>query len=214
LPVCTYFFCPIQHPLTGKGKLILPLFNGSTTILPFMESTDTDVIIQGLRQKDPVLIRELLVAYGQALYANIFQIVHSPELAEDVLQETFLKVWKGGESYDPEKGRLFTWLLNIARNAAIDATRTPHFQHQGVTEAISDSNYQPVIYYPRSDYVDLPVHLAALRKEYRVLIELAYFEGYTHEEISEHLSIPIGTVKTRIRSAMEKLRSIYIIEFL
>ncbi len=89
-----------------------------------------------LQQQDKSVIGTLYDAYGGALYGVVLRIVHSQELAEQVLQDTFLKAWKNGPSYDASKGRLFTWLLNIARNTAIDATRTAHFKNNRQTESL------------------------------------------------------------------------------
>ncbi len=133
--------------------------------------------------------------------------MRSHELAEQVLQDTFVKVWKNSSGYDRSKGKLFTWLINIARNTAIDATRTSHYKHFSKTEDIdtlitvqSDNEIQP-------DHLGLRQIVESLDDKYRILIEKIYFEGYTQKEIEEELGIPLGTVKTRLRYAMNELRS-------
>lgn len=195
---------PVKQAYARK----LPINTGKT-IRYFMEIRNSSEMIEGLRQRNPAIIKELLNAYGNILYGNILRIVESPELAEEVLQETFVKVWKNAENYNTSKGRLSTWLLNLARYTAIDATRTAHFQHCRAVEPISDSNCEPVTSHLPLDYLDLSTHVTQLGTDYRTLIELAYFEGYTQEEISEKMGLPLGTVKTRLRSALEKLRKIY-----
>ena len=139
----------------------------------------------------------------------ILQILNDVELANDVLQEVFINIWKKIESYDPNKGRLFTWMLNIARNASIDTLRSKTYQNSQKNRSFSD-DANAFDYSPSSeinmDHIGLKKVLEKLKVEHRILIELAYFKGYTHEEIAEIESIPLGTVKTRIRNALMQLR--------
>jgi len=174
-----------------------------------MESQNTIIIADCLRQKRPAIMGELLEAYGDTLYGIIIRIVHSRELADEVLQETLLKVWKNGENYDSTKGQLFTWLFNLARNTAIDATRTAHFQRRKNMEPFDEATCPSESRYDSLDYLDLSFHLARLEEKYRILIELTYFKGYTQEEISKEMQIPVGTVKTRLRSGIERLQKIF-----
>jgi RNA polymerase sigma-70 factor (ECF subfamily) len=131
------------------------------------------------------------------------------ELANDVLQEVFVNIWRKIDQYDTGKGRLFTWMLNIARNAAIDTLRSKGYQNSRKNQSIPD-NVDTVqaggISLPGVDTIGLRKVLEKLKDEQRVLIELAYFKGYTHEEIAEMEKIPLGTVKTRIRNALIQLR--------
>lgn len=168
-----------------------------------------DKVVEQLKTQQQEAISYLYDRYGDALFGVILQIVRSKELAEQVLQDSFIKVWKNGSSYDRTKGRLFTWLLNIARNTAIDATRTAHFKHYQQTEdlttlyaAPSDTNIHP-------DQVGLRELVGGMDEKYRLLIELIYFKGYTQQEIQEELGIPLGTIKTRLRYALSELRKTF-----
>jgi RNA polymerase sigma-70 factor (ECF subfamily) len=135
--------------------------------------------------------------------------VNDAELANDVLQEVFVNIWRRIEQYDMGKGRLFTWMMNIARNASIDTLRSKGYQNsrknQAIQENVDTIQIKDVIQ-PGVDTIGLRKVLEKLKEEQRILIELAYFKGYTHEEIAELEKIPLGTVKTRIRNALIQLR--------
>ncbi len=146
--------------------------------------------------------------YSGALFTIINQVVTDKEIAGDVLQEVFINIWKKIELYDPQKGRLFTWMLNIARNAAIDKVRSKGFRNSQQNQSISDNVNEgiTVSVNPETSDVGLRKVLTKLKEEYRTLIDLSFFQGFTHEEISKILGIPLGTVKTRIRTALSQLR--------
>jgi len=137
------------------------------------------------------------------------QILNDVDLSNDVLQEVFVNIWRKIESYDSIKGRLFTWMLNITRNAAIDVLRSKSYQNSQKNQSISEQSEFDIggkTSQLNVDNIGVRKVLEKLKVEQRVLIELAYFKGYTHEEIAEIESIPLGTVKTRIRSALIQLR--------
>jgi RNA polymerase sigma factor (sigma-70 family) len=165
-----------------------------------------DNYILRLKQRDERVISDLYDAYSGALYGVVLRIVQMPELAEQVLQDTFVKIWRNSESYDASKGRLFTWMLNIARNTAIDATRTRHFQDRSKTESPDKLVYQPGGENINPDHVGLHELVAKLDDKYSSLVDLIYFKGYTQEEAAEATGVPLGTVKTRLRFAMQELR--------
>jgi len=148
--------------------------------------------------------------YSGALLGVVSAIVVDQETARDVLQEVFVNIWRKIESYDPTKGRLFTWMMNIARNAAIDKIRSRGYKDSLKNYSIpanADTNIPGTSTLPRMDDVGLKRVLTKLKNEHRVLIDMSYFQGYTHDEISKMLDIPLGTVKTRIRSALSHLRT-------
>jgi RNA polymerase sigma-70 factor (ECF subfamily) len=126
-----------------------------------------------------------------------------------VLQDTFVKAWRNGSSYDENKGRLFTWLLNIARNTAIDATRSAHFQKSKKTDSLDAIVYSPGGESINPDTIGVRDMLGQLDDKYRLLIELIYFKGYTQEEAAEETGMPLGTVKTRLRFAISALRKAF-----
>ena len=162
-----------------------------------------------LQQRSDHSFSYLYDNYSGALLGVVGSIVSDNEIARDVLQEVFVNIWRKIESYDPTKGRLFTWMMNVARNAAIDKVRSRGFQdslkNRSIPENV-DTDMAIASSGPNMDDVGLRRILTKLKDEHRVLIDLSYFQGYTHEEISKALNIPLGTVKTRIRSALTQLR--------
>ena len=147
--------------------------------------------------------------YAKALFVVIYQIVPQQEMAEDILQEVFVKIWQNIHSYDAGKGRLYTWMLNIAHNQAVDRTRSKDFNNRSKTIELSETVYDKSAgIYNKIDDVGLKKTLSMLPEESRKLLELAYFQGYTHEEIATILNLPLGTVKTRIRAVIIQLRKI------
>jgi len=163
-----------------------------------------------LKEKNNKAFSYLYDNYSTALYNIIRQIINDNELANDVLQEVFINIWRRIETYDPSKGRLFTWMLNIARNASIDTLRSKNYQNSQKNQELPDdvNNSSPGFQFMpvNIDNIGLRKILEKLKPEHRVLIELAYFKGYTHEEISQIENIPLGTVKTRIRNALLQLK--------
>ncbi|MBS1563477.1 MAG: sigma-70 family RNA polymerase sigma factor [Bacteroidetes bacterium] len=147
--------------------------------------------------------------YSAALYGVISQIIPDQELANDVLQEAFVNIWRKIDSYDSTKGRLFTWMLNVARNLSIDMVRSKAYQNNRKNQDLSDAAYTErlgTVIQPGLDNIGIGKAVQQLKPEHRELIDLAYFKGFTHEEISGLLGVPLGTVKTRIRSALLQLR--------
>ncbi len=168
-----------------------------------------DQLINRLKQQDREAIGELYDAYGGALFGVVLRIVQSRELAEQVLQDTFVKAWRNGASYDASKGRLFTWLLNIARNTAIDATRTAYFQHYRKTDSLDNFVHKPGGESINPDHLGVKEVVGRLDEKYKSLIDLVYFKGYTQEEVADETGIPLGTVKTRLRHAIGALRKLF-----
>jgi len=147
--------------------------------------------------------------YSGALFTIINQIVPDKDTASDVLQEVFVNVWRKIGTYDDTKGRLFTWMLNIARNAAIDKVRSKGYRDNQRTQPIAEGENagMSISSNPVVNDVGLKKVLTTLNDEYRKLIDLSYFQGFTHEEIAKMMGIPLGTVKTRIRTAISQLRT-------
>ncbi len=162
-----------------------------------------------LKQREQSAFSYLYDHYSGALYSIILNIVPDKDLASDVLQEVFIKIWKQIESYDTIKGRLFTWMLNVARNASIDAVRSKGYQKSHQNRELTEN-----VYFAggstetNTDKIGLKKMVNSLKEDYKVLIILSYFEGFTQDEISKMLGIPLGTVKTRMRSALSQLKQI------
>lgn len=147
--------------------------------------------------------------YGDTLLGLIFKVVQSREAAEEVLQDTFVKIWKYSAQYDRSKGRLFTWFANIARNAAIDKVRSADFRKDQKTDDIENFVSKDNVASTEMDIADsgLKDVINSLDEKYRKLIELVYYQGYSQREIEKEFNIPLGTVKTRLRTAIGELRS-------
>lgn len=163
-----------------------------------------------LQQRDKTLFTEIYQRYSAALYGLLVAIVHDRETAEDLLQDSFIKIWHGLPSYDEKRGTLFTWMLNVTRNTAVDYLRSRRYQEQQKTEELPDYVYDHDNWsiQPNVDHIGLQELLDKLECELRRVVELAYFGGYTHSEIAEALGIPLGTVKTRLRAAILQLRAL------
>ncbi len=136
-------------------------------------------------------------------------MVENRELSEDILQEAFVKIWNNFTSYDKTKGRLFTWMLNLTRNLTIDTLRSKSYKKQSkisgnenTVSNIQDGNTG----IEKFDSVGLTKQLSHLKPDQKIIIDLAYFNGFTQDEISKQLNIPLGTVKTKMRSAILELR--------
>lgn len=166
-------------------------------------------LVAKLQAHDQAAFSYLYDHYSKALFAIIYQVVPQQELAEDVLQEVFVKVWQNVRTYDSTKGRLYTWMLNIARNSAIDRTRSKDFNRQAKTTELTDNVYEGKDgVHSRIDDIGLKKTMERLPEDSRRLLELSYFQGYTQDEIAKMLGIPLGTVKTRIRSTLLQLRKL------
>jgi RNA polymerase sigma-70 factor, ECF subfamily len=137
-------------------------------------------------------------------------LVDDAALAEDILQEAFLKIWNNFNSYDAARGRLFTWMVNITRNLTIDTLRSKGYRKQQKISADENSvsNYTDGTSKEKFDALGIKNQLLNLKPEQRSIIDMAYFGGYTQEEISKQTGVPLGTVKTRMRTAILELRKL------
>ena len=160
-----------------------------------------------LQQRNEKAFGYLYDNYSGALYGIVNSIVTEKEIANDVLQNVFVNIWRKIDLYDPSKGRLFTWMLNIARNAAIDELRSRGYRDSQKNQSLGETvDVAGTATGPAIQDVGLRKVLTKLKGELRILVDMSYFQGFTHEEISKVLNIPLGTVKTRIRTALIQLR--------
>jgi RNA polymerase sigma-70 factor (ECF subfamily) len=165
-----------------------------------------------LQSKDEKAFNYLYDNYSGALYGVIWKVLNVEELSNDVLQEVFVKIWKNIDQYDSTKGRLYTWMLNIARNMAIDTLRSKRYQQDQKTSDIENTVYindSSRTSFNNTDTLGLRKSVMNLKPEFRTLIDLAYFQGFTQDEISKTLNIPLGTVKTRLRNAIIELKTVF-----
>ena len=168
-------------------------------------------LIYLLKNKDQSAFSYLYDNYAAALFGVIFKMFENRELAEDVLQEAFVKIWNNFSNYDDTKGRLFTWMVNITRNLTIDTIRSKSFKKQSkiqnsvnAVNNIADFSNTSASF----DALGIRKQLSLLREDQKQIIELAYFGGFTQDEISKNLNIPLGTVKIRMRTAIIELRKV------
>lgn len=177
-----------------------------------LQEITEEQIVTALKLKKRDAVGILYDKYSSLLFGIIARVVKSDETAEDLLQEVFVKVWKNIDSYDPAKAKLVTWMGNIARNLAIDKIRSKDYKNSLQNHDIED--YVNIIEENPSESFN-PEHIGVkemvdkLAPEHRILIDMVYFRGYTQAETADKLGIPLGTVKTRIRSAINNLRDIY-----
>ena len=170
---------------------------------------DLDLLIQKFQNKEVPAFEKLYAMYSENILGVINTIVQEPERAQEICQDVFMKIWDKSDTYNASKGRFFTWILNIARNAAIDEVRSKSFKQQkrnlstdyfvDILEGSEDLN-------SKMDTIGLKSLLQNLKEKCVQIISLLYFQGFTQKEAAEELDIPIGTVKTRNRSCISQIR--------
>ncbi len=172
--------------------------------LKYSEKELVGLVLSGNREAFNVLYDN----YSPALFGIISRIVNSEETAQDVLQDTFVKIWKNLEKYDNSKGTIFTWMLNIARNGAIDSTRSKHERNKIQNPELFVSIPEEPGSEMHIDHMGIREVLVTLKPEHQLIINYLYIQGYTQEETAGALNIPLGTVKTRARMAILRLREL------
>ena len=165
-----------------------------------------DEIVRQLRRRDENALRVVFAQYGPALNGLIVRIVRDPRVAEEVLQDTLLKIWNKIELYDPDHSRLFTWMMGIARNTAIDHTRLRGFQASQKSEDLDTSVPDHATSDLQAAKVDVATLTADLDPKYLDVLDKMYLQGYSTSAAAEELGVPLGTVKTRLRTALILLR--------
>jgi len=162
-----------------------------------------------LKQRSDQAFSYLYDNYSGALFAVILNIVPDRDLAGDVLQEVFVNIFRKIDSYDETKSRIYTWMLNISRNEAIDTVRSKGYRNSQQNREVTEAVYEQAGSVSQNiDKIGLRKLLEKIKPEYRQLIDLSYFKGLTQEEISQSEGIPLGTVKTRLRAALSQLRGL------
>lgn len=172
-------------------------------------SLSEEELVSKLKSQDTLAIQALYDMYSGALLGVISRVIQHTEVAEDLLQETFIKIWNSAGSYDNSKGRLFTWMMNIARNLSIDKLRSKDFKNSNKNQDIENNvdfiDAQKGITF-NADVLGIKDLVTSLKPEFKTVLEMVYFKGYTHVEAAEELNLPLGTVKTRIRMGIMELR--------
>jgi RNA polymerase sigma-70 factor, ECF subfamily len=186
------------------------------TLLPLLFAIyvegDDGSLAQRLRQRESAALAELYDRYGKLVYSLIYRIVRDTGVAEDLVQETFLRVWNRAQGFDAERGALGPWLLAVARNCAIDYVRSTSGKMARSALDLEQAEHS-------SAFVNFEAALLSqdrarrvrgaldrLSENQRHVIELAYFEGLSQSEMAERMGQPLGTVKTWVRTALKNLR--------
>lgn len=172
---------------------------------------ELEIIVEQFQKKVADAFQKLYNMYSENICGVINTIVKNNSVAEEICQDVFMKAWNNAESYNASKGRFFTWILNIARNAAIDEIRSKSHKNSkknlsadyfvGILESMTDSEEG------KEDIIGLKKLLVNLKDKCIEIIELLYFKGLTQKEVSKELDIPLGTVKTRNRSCISQIRT-------
>lgn len=166
-------------------------------------------LLRDLRERNSLSFRQLYKLYSASLLGIILRVVPAREIAEDILQDTFVKIWRSLHLYDPSKAKLFTWMASLARNSAIDYKRGKTFANSIKNEDIDSVFKQVDSFYQTNDHTDtigLKELTRLLSDSQKQIIDMVYFHGYTQVEVSNELQIPLGTVKSKIRLAVKAMR--------
>jgi RNA polymerase sigma-70 factor (ECF subfamily) len=173
-------------------------------------------LLEQIAQGDQQALMALYQQYGALVYSLCLRVLRQPGLAEEVTQDVFLKLWRQPERWNPALGQFSSWLLTISRNAAIDRLRREDRQAPQLwvdsDETENAAGGAGDFLAEQANWLDgqlLRKLLLKLPAEQRQLIELAFFGGYTHSELAALLHLPLGTVKTRLRMGMQKLRLLW-----
>ena len=171
-----------------------------------LNNIEIEALVGRLKAGSEAAFAEMYDRYSGALNGIITRIVRDNEAAQDVLQDSFVKVWKNIHTYDSTKGSFFTWMLNVARNTSIDSLRK--LKKEGRTEI---QNWEGAVglvgaVQQNTNTIGLSKLVEKLPPEQQLMIQYIYFKGYTQQEVSDELKMPLGTVKTRTRLAMRELR--------
>ncbi len=166
-------------------------------------------IVNLLEKEDKKAISLLYENYADALFGVIKKIITDDDTAQDVLQESFIKIWRYAKKYDSTKAKLFTWLYRIAYNTAIDKVRSLKKKTEKEVQMDTSSVYKITSNALNQDVLDIKKHLKSLDEKYQIVINALFFEGMTQQEASDELDIPLGTIKSRLKIGLRELKKIY-----
>ncbi|MEO7142084.1 MAG: sigma-70 family RNA polymerase sigma factor [Bryobacteraceae bacterium] len=185
------------------------LFPLLSAVLRFADDSD---LVRRLKQRDPQAMADLYDRYGRLTYSIVFRVVHNAGAAEDLVQETFFRIWNRVQAFDERKGALGPWILTVARNRAIDYLRSIDGRMNQSAVEIEKLESPGMFSDLESEILNLD-RVRVLREAFqklnpnqRIVIELAYYEGLSQTEMAERMKQPLGTVKTWVRSALKVLR--------
>ncbi len=199
---------------TYSKRQVFPTFfiNNIKLVEP---KNDSALLVKLVQSKSERGFNTLYNKYCGALYGVIIKLVKRTDVADDLLQDTFVKIWKYIDSFDSSKGTLYTWMLNIARNQAVDYLRSPTYRKQLLQVEIDlfshckDSLDNITSNSCAIEFTDLKNKALQLNSKYTEVIDLIYFYGWTQEQTAEILKLPLGTIKTRARKGLSLLKILY-----
>ncbi|NJB70721.1 RNA polymerase sigma-70 factor (ECF subfamily) [Saonia flava] len=166
-------------------------------------------IVELLQERNEKAISLLYEHYGDTLYGVAFKVLRDEELAQDVLQESFVKIWKKSDSYDATKAKLFTWLFRITRNSAIDKLRSVKTKTDKEIQINVSDVYSLGVNSTKPELMDVRENLEKIEPKYQIVLDALFFQGMTQQEASEELDIPLGTIKSRLKIGLRELKKIY-----
>lgn len=166
-------------------------------------------IVELLQERNDKAISLLYEHYGDTLYGVAHKVVRDEELAQDVVQESFVKIWKKADSYDPTKAKLFTWLFRITRNTAIDKLRSANTKSDKEIQMDVSDVYKLGTEGINPDLLDVQDNLDKLDLKYQIVLDALFFQGMTQQEASDELDIPLGTIKSRLKIGLRELKKLY-----
>ncbi len=181
-----------------------------------MSAQEDVLLLQRIAREDQTALGALYDLYGRLIYSIAYHVLSDEALAEEVTQDVFIQVWKKAALYDPGQGKVLTWLSSITRHRAIDMFRRRRVRPEGRSIAWEDCcedqideslSVEPGVVDTEARK-QIQKALSALPKDQREALSLAYFNGLTQQEIAQQLKEPLGTVKTRVRLALIKLRAV------
>ncbi len=216
---------PLPRPFSGLVRVAdraaaAPAADAAPTSMPTPPASAVDdrrraedaAILARIVDRDERAVEELYARYAGPLYALAYQVTRAERFAQDVVQEVFIAVWRDAARFDPARGAVAPWLFSLARHKAIDFVRREQTVRKRTADVDlelreADDDVDPEAWQAiRRDRVHEAItHLTPLQRE---ALQLAFFDGLTHTEVAEALGIPLGTAKTRIRSALLRLRDI------
>lgn len=166
-------------------------------------------IVELLNERNDKAISLLYEHYGDTLFGVAYKVVRDEEMAQDVLQESFVKIWKKSDSYDPAKAKLFTWLFRITRNTAIDKLRSINTKTDKEIQIDVSNVYNLGVNSTRPELLDVRENLDKIDNKYQIVLDALFFQGMTQQEASDELDIPLGTIKSRLKIGLRELKKIY-----
>ncbi|NER18386.1 RNA polymerase sigma factor [Spongiivirga citrea] len=166
-------------------------------------------IVQLLGEEDERAVGLIYDNYADTLYGVAYKITKDDALAQDALQESFVKIWKKAASYDAKKAKLFTWLFRITRNTAIDKLRSANLRDDREIQIDISDVYNLGTTSLKPEHLDVKDHIGNLDEKYQEVLNALFFEGMTHQEASEALDVPLGTVKSRLKIGLRELRKVF-----